>query len=629
MTTRRQTRFQRTTQAPSSTGPRPPTPRTSTYASRGRGHSPSRRARSASRDSTRSNTSQRSNASSQSRRQGSRAQGNTEPENIPAPEQPTTEPTTPDPTTTNEPPSPRPAPPDPTEPAPTSDSENQTPHSRPPTPNWTGFTPQPDFQQAREHEREINEEEGTRNNHSYFRQWNRDPEVPMEPLSIDEDWYLDYRDPQNVKFFNKGSAKLQGDQFSGKNIFSWLRKIELKANEFRWISTLTINGKLLTTHYAELSILQVREAAQQIQDEGQRRAQNSRMMFYCFVASITQEVMDKVILKKNLYTLQARGKSVEDGICFLKVIIDSYYANTRTTTMEIRKQLANLPTYMQNVARGDVTKLCQHARMLNAELEAAGEKTLDLVANLLAGLERTPDVNFQRWLANKRDRWVMKEIDWREDGTDLMDEAESFYLNLKNSKAWGQRSNKESAYALQATAEDEDSKPSAHTEAINTLTNELRAFTAQMSEKQKRDEKYKWKLIPPKDGESTTKRVLVDGERKKYHWCVHHKAWTLHSPTECKRATHGPLKKRKTSTKDGPPKKTKHKDPKKIFNEAKIAFEALALIAQTSKGKSTDSSEAGSNTSNASPSDISSINSNKSQSTSESYQTAEYDTDES
>ena len=110
---------------------------------------------------------------------------------------------------------------------------------------------------------------------------------------------------------------------------------------------------------------------------------------------------------------------------------------------------------MQSVARGDLTKLCQHARMLNSELEAAGEKTLDLVANLLAGLERTPDVNFQRWLANKRDRWVMKE-NWREYGTDLMYAAESFYLNLKNSKTWGQRSNKESTYALQATAEDEN-----------------------------------------------------------------------------------------------------------------------------------------------------------------------------
>ena len=637
MTSRRQTRFQRPIQAPGSAGPRPPTPRAPPFASRGRGHSPSRmRTRSTSRDSTRSNTSQRSNSSTQSSRQGSRAQSNAEPEDTPAPEQPTSEPATPEQTST-EPANPDPhtcmlptppAPPDPTEPAPTTDSENQV-RSRPPTPNWTGFTPQPDFQQAREHERQLNEEEGTRYNHSYFRHWNRDPEVPMEPLSIDEDWYLDYRDPQNVKFFNKGSAKLQGDQFSGKNIFSWLRKIELKANEFHWISTLTINGKLLTTHYAELSILQVREAAQQIQDEGQRRAQNSRMMFYCFISSITQEVMDKVILKKNLYTLQARGKSVQDGICFLKVIIDSYYANTRTTTIEIRKQLANLPAYMQNVARGDVTRLCQHARTLNAELEAAGERTLDLVANLLAGFEKAPDINFQRWLANKKDRWVMKEIDWREDGTDLMDEAESFYLNLKNSKTWGQRSNKESNYALQATAEDEDLKPSAQTEAINMLTNELRAFTAQMSEKQKREEKYKWKLVPPKDGESTTKRVLVDGERKKYHWCVHHKAWTLHSPTECKRATHGPSKKRKGSNKDSHLKKAKHKDPKKIFDQAKVAFEALALRAQSSKEKSTNSSDASSNTSNASPSDISSNDSNISRSTSAGYQTAEYETDDS
>ena len=375
----------------------------------------------------------------------------------------------------------------------------------------------------------------------------------------------------------------------------------------------------------ELSIAQVREAAQQIQDEGQRKAQNSRMMFYCFVASITQEVMDKVILKKNLYTLQARGKSVQDGICFLKVIIDSYYANTRTTTVEIRKQLANLPAYMQNVARGDVTKLCQHARTLNAELEAAGEKTLDLVANLLAGLEKAPDVNFQRWLANKRDRWVMKEIDWREDGTDLMDDAESFYLNLKNSKVWGHKPNKESIYALQATAETDDPPTSAHTEAINTLASELRAFTAQMSEKQKREEKYKWKLVPPKDGESTTKRVLIDGERKKYHWCVHHKAWTLHTPAECKKASQGSQKKRKGHAKGGSPKKPKHKDPKKIFNEAKVAFEALALIAQASN-KMTPSFDTDSN---PTPSDSSNDDSNKTQSTPDSYQTAEYDTDES
>ncbi len=43
--------------------------------------------------------------------------------------------------------------------------------------------------------------------------------------------------------------------------------------------------------------------------------------------------------------------------------------------------------YMQTVAKGDVIRLCEHTRKLNAELEASGEKSLDLVANVLAALE--------------------------------------------------------------------------------------------------------------------------------------------------------------------------------------------------------------------------------------------------
>ena len=117
--------------------------------------------------------------------------------------------------------------------------------------------------------------------------------VAMEPLSIDHNLYLDYRDPQSIKFFNKGREKLPGDPFSGKNIFSWLKRLEIKANEFHWIPTLTIDGKLLTTHFAELSMDTVKKAAQEFQNEGQRKAQNSRMLFYCITASISQSVMDK------------------------------------------------------------------------------------------------------------------------------------------------------------------------------------------------------------------------------------------------------------------------------------------------------------------------------------------------
>jgi hypothetical protein len=354
----------------------------------------------------------------------------------------------------------------------------------------------------------------------------------MEPLSIDHNLYLDYRDSQSIKFFNKGRERLPREPFSGKNIFSWLKRLEIKACEFHWIPTLTINGKLLTTHFAELSMDKVKKAAQEFQDEAQRKAQNSRMLFYCITASISQSVMDKLSLKTHhLFTLQVRNKPVQDGVCMLKVLIDSYYASTRFTTIEIRKQLANLPTYLQTVAKGDVTRLCVQTRKLNAELEASGEKTLDLVANVLAAFERAPNPVFQRWLEGRKNMWALKQTEWKEDASDLMDEAESFYLNLREGRSWKKpHDDRARAYALKASDVSTSSDSSQDMESripkkgSSTLKKYIKAFAA--TEKQLRDQKYKWKQVPPKDGESTTKRVLVEGVRKKYCWCVHHKAWT-------------------------------------------------------------------------------------------------------
>jgi hypothetical protein len=57
---------------------------------------------------------------------------------------------------------------------------------------------------------------------------------------------------------------------------------------------------------------------------------------------------------------------------------------------------------MKTAARGDVTRLCEQTRKLNAELEASGEKTLDLVANVLDALEKALNPVFQRWLREER-----------------------------------------------------------------------------------------------------------------------------------------------------------------------------------------------------------------------------------
>ncbi len=109
--------------------------------------------------------------------------------------------------------------------------------------------------------------------------------------------------------------------FNLKNIFSWLKRLEIKANEFHWIPTLTIEGKLLTTHFAELSMDTVKKAAQEFQNEAQRKAQNSRMLFYCITASISQSVMDKLSLKTHLFTLPVRNKPVQDVILNCIIVI--------------------------------------------------------------------------------------------------------------------------------------------------------------------------------------------------------------------------------------------------------------------------------------------------------------------
>ncbi len=51
----------------------------------------------------------------------------------------------------------------------------------------------------------------------------------------------------------------------------------------------------------------VKAAAQDIQDEAQRRAQNSQMLLYCITASVTPQVMDRLALKEpSLHTSSKR-----------------------------------------------------------------------------------------------------------------------------------------------------------------------------------------------------------------------------------------------------------------------------------------------------------------------------------
>jgi hypothetical protein len=56
---------------------------------------------------------------------------------------------------------------------------------------------------------------------------------------------------------------------------------------------------------------------------------------------------------------------------------------------------------------------------------------------------------------------------------------------------------------------------------ITALTLQLKKFNKKINKKNI-EQKYKWKLIPPKSGESSTKLIKENGVKKTYYWCTYH-----------------------------------------------------------------------------------------------------------
>jgi hypothetical protein len=414
-------------------------------------------------------------------------------------------------------------------------------------------------------------------------------EAPMRPLDVARSMYLDYTTTQSIKFYNKGCEKLPVKAFNGKLLLAWLIQVHDKAKMFTWTPILTIKGKLLTKQFSELTMEEVRTHAQRYQDKSSREAQNSEMLIQCLKASITRTVYNKVYLQMSKYIIYRKRtmEPIEDGVCFLKTIIDNYHSNTRSSTKQIRKQLAQLHYYMKNVVKGDVAKLCEHTRELTYELNAAIETTNDLLANLIEALKEAPDSNFQRWLGNQVDLWSMRKIDWKEDGSDLMDDAEIYYQEAINTHKWGKSANRQEVqYAFKAVdsgaeteVEKEKPKEESYEETIKALTAQLQeyatAYTARWSgsnQKPNLDSKYAWKYIPPKAGELVTKKMNVEGQAKTYYWCPHHQQWTIHKPSECKRLK--PSRGKKGSKEKKVIKRQNFKEKKQAYIQAKVAYQA-------------------------------------------------------
>ena len=410
--------------------------------------------------------------------------------------------------------------------------------------------------------------------------------APMRPMDVAREWYLDYVSPQSIKFYNKAIEHLPGEKFNGTMLHTWLQILTDRAHTCAWTNILTIGGKLLTTNYADMSLKEVKAPAQEYQNEARRRAQNSEMLLQCLKSSISKTVYARLHQLQYKYTItrEPEKEEIQDGVCYLKTLIDCYHVNTRSSTGEIRKKLAQLHLYMKHTAKGDIVQLCVYTRDLLARLRAAGEDTHDLLINLLEALKQAPNHHFQRWLNTRIDLWSTKQIDWQPDGSDLMQEAEGYYLELKTKNMWSRRTDG-SLYVNSAEIEDQENaimagmqdreepnweqQPSLFGKDITALTLQLKKYNRNVNKKGKK-EAHKWRYTAPKAGEMNTKVVRENGMKKVYYWCEFHNQWTRHKPSECKKL---PIKTREQRSAS----KTDYRQKKQAYMEAKATLQQFNI----------------------------------------------------
>jgi len=406
--------------------------------------------------------------------------------------------------------------------------------------------------------------------------------APMRPMDVAKEWYLDYVSPQSIKFYNEAVEALPGEKFNGTMIHTWLQELTDRAYNCAWDSIITINGKLLTQHYAEITPAEVRAHVQAYQNEGRRKALNAEMLMQCLKASITKTVNSRISHLESKWTItrESDKRTFFDGVCYLKTIIDCYHVNTRSSTAEVRTKLAQLHLYMRHTAKGDVVQLCVYTRDLLAKLRATGEDTKDLLTNLIAALRQSSSPDFLRWLNLRVHMWSTKQIDWQPDGSDLMQEAEGYYQELRAQRLWNKKGAPGSMYINEAlehgqeensiitelleNVENKHNIPSATAKDLTALTLQLKIFNKNIHKK-KIDQKYKWKYTPPKSGESSTKLIKDKGVKKTYYWCTYHNQWTRHKPSECKKL---PIKPREQ-------RRAEYQQRKDAYMEAKAALQEL------------------------------------------------------
>lgn len=407
------------------------------------------------------------------------------------------------------------------------------------------------------------------------------------PAGINADNPIDYSSRAGLKIFETATEALP-DEFdlSREDFLLFLENLENKSQTQSWQTLLTVphagTNYSVLEQYGLIPEEAWRAYALTYAFDNSRLNQNSCNLLQTLKATLTKHARTDLIGEKTKYTVQppagqaAGTRPFEDGLLFLKLIIDKTTVMTNASVSMLVEQLTDLETVMANVEY-NISEFNTHVNSIlrNFRANSATEFSPQvLYQQLIKAYRRSGDNDFDDFIRHT-DEDHESGVQTQTPAT-LMAAAKQRYDLLFHRETWRSKSkDQQEIISLTAKLETQqkklkslEKKGSATTGKRKSATQKPAGSSKDVTKRPQYAKAPAWMKKAPTDGKGAVQR---DG--KTYYWCPTHKLWQLHKPDECR------LKKILVQKKEKASNKTKSQDNDNKATEKKTDEDELELDA--------------------------------------------------
>lgn len=283
------------------------------------------------------------------------------------------------------------------------------------------------------------------------------------------------------------------------------------------------SSRNLILQYGQLSKENIRNhVASYLGQDNSRRSQNAQQMYYCIMASLSEAGKNKILSESDHYIINGEFS----GPDLFKLLMNKTIIDTRATSTTLLSNLMNLDDYMAT-CNSNIELFNQYAKVNYEGLKARGEDVPSFIVYLFKGYKAAADEQFRKYIQYQRDAYDQGE---NMDHNLLMTRALNKYKTMMDENEWCAMSpQEEQIVALSAELKqlkDSNLKLSRSVDQKPKSKVKEGRNRKPVKGKKKKGDDHTWKKTPPKLGDPETKIV----NKKTYHWCKYHNAWTEHEP---------------------------------------------------------------------------------------------------